>query len=94
MTKIKRGIIYFIIMAIILTVLVAGAVQALKPDTPEVSRWVSYRVKPGDTLWSIVPAVDGYDIRDMIDLVIKHNDIQATGLIAYDVIELPIWEAE
>lgn len=94
MTNVKKGILYTLILVIIVFVLMLGAVKALEPDVPEVNHWEEYRVKPGDTLWNIVPGMDGYDVRDMIDLVIEHNGIKSSGLIAYDIIELPVWEAE
>lgn len=94
MVSIKKGILYFMIMAIIIFAIILGAVKALEPKCPEVNHWEKYSVRPGDTLWSIVPSADGYDIRDMIDCVIEHNELESAGLVAYDVIELPVWEVE
>lgn len=91
MSKVSRGIIYFLIMAIIICGLFYGFVQVLKPDIPEVDHWEEYRIKPGDTLWSITPYKDGYDIRDLIQEVIDHNSLTSANLIAYEIIEIPSW---
>lgn len=91
MSKAVRGIIYFLIMAIIIVGLFYGFIQALKPNVPEVDHWEQYMIKPGDTLWIITPSKDGYDIRDMIQEIIDHNSLGSANLIAYEIIEIPCW---
>lgn len=66
-------------------------VDALTPEFPSVESWYRYKVKDGDTLWDITPLVDGYDIRDLINVVKEHNNLSNSGLTAGDVIELPVW---
>ena len=91
MNKVKRGIVYVLIMAVIFVGVSYLSIQMLKPNIPEVDHWEEYVIQPGDTLWSIVPYKDGYDIRDMIDFVIDYNSLSSANLIAYEVIEIPSW---
>lgn len=91
MNKVKRGIIYFLIMTVIIVGISYLSIQMLQPKIPEVDHWESYVIRPGDTLWSIVPYEDGYDIRDMIDFVIEHNSLPSANLIAFETIEIPSW---
>lgn len=51
-------------------------------------------VKHGDTLWGIaktyIPVNHNEDIRDYIKIIMKHNDMKTSDLIAGDVIEVPL----
>ena len=83
MNKVKRGIIYFLIMTVIIVGISYLSIQMLQPKIPEVDHWESYVIRPGDTLWSIVPYEDGYDI--------EHNSLPSANLIAFETIEIPSW---
>jgi hypothetical protein len=78
-----------IFIFLLIFVLVFGAMKVLEPKYPVPMYWVEYNVKPGDTLWEIVPRKFGYRINDIINLVKEHNHI--SYLIAYETIELPVW---
>lgn len=51
-------------------------------------------VKHGDTLWGIaktyLPVNQDEDIRDYIKMIMKHNNMKTSDLIAGDVIEVPL----
>ncbi len=85
--KIRLTVILLIVMIILITICLKSA---LTPKYPEVDHWEKYVIQPGDTLWTIVPNDNEYDIRVIIDMVEEHNNITA-NIRAYDVIELPVW---
>lgn len=91
MTKIKRGIIYLLIMIVLFSSVFFMTLKVLEPKIPDVASWEKYMVKNGDTLWSITPYKEGYDIRDLIDCIQNHNNIDAM-IFPGDIIEIPIWE--
>lgn len=55
-------------------------------------------VMQGDTLWEIaesyLPADHKEDIRDYIKLIMKHNGMSTSNLMAGDVIEVPLLATE
>lgn len=91
MTKIKRGIIYLLIMIVLFSSVFFMTLKVLEPKVPDIVNWEKYMVKSGDTLWSITPYKEGYDIRDLIDCIQNHNNIDAM-IFPGDIIEIPMWE--
>lgn len=55
-------------------------------------------VKQGDTLWGIaesyLPVDHKDDIRDYIKMIMKHNGMSTSDLLAGDVIEVPLLTTE
>jgi len=91
MSKAVQNLICFLIMTVIVIGLFYGFIKALEPDVPEVDHWEEYMIRSGDTLWSITPYKEGYDIRDLIDCIQTHNNISAE-IFPGEIIELPVWE--
>ena len=89
-----KNIICVVLFIIIVLGMIIGFVKALNPSVPEVDSWYKYKVHPGDTLWDVVPEKDGYDIRVLINVVKEYNNLNSSGLIAGDVIELPVWKED
>lgn len=75
------------IMVIVVLMLLASASQA----TGEVTATISYRVHPGDTLWSIAQEFgpDGQDTRSIIATIERINELDGAMLQAGQVLELP-----
>jgi nucleoid-associated protein YgaU len=75
------------ITVIVVLLLLASASQA----TGEVTATVSYRVHPGDTLWSIAQTFgpDGQDVRSVIATIERMNDLDGGMLQAGQLLELP-----
>ena len=87
-----NSVLFTIIFVLLIFAIIVGFVIALRPDYPDVEQWYSYKVRSGDTLWDIVPHKDGYDIRDLIQVVREYNELTSSGLEEGDVIELPVWK--
>ena len=88
----KNNMICVIIFILLIISMIIGFVITLQPKYPEVEQWQTYKVRSGDTLWDIVPHKDGYDIRDLIQVVHEYNELTSSGLEEGDVIELPVWK--
>ena len=84
----KENIYRVVIFIVIIVAVLAVVYDAMTPNINVIS-WQEYKVKSGDTLWTIVPNADKYDIRDVIDLVKEHNNIGDVLNIG-QVIELPV----
>lgn len=84
----KENIYRVVIFIVIIIAVLAVVYDAMTPNINVIS-WQEYKVKSGDTLWTIVPNADKYDIRDVIDLVKEHNNIGDVLNIG-QVIELPV----
>ena len=85
---IVASVIEVIIFIAIIVAVLAVVYTAMTPNI-KVTSWEEYKVGAGDTLWTIVPTTNKYDIRDVIDLVKNHNNIGDTLNIG-QVIELPV----
>lgn len=86
------NIICIVIFLVILFGIVMMFMNALNPKLPEVDSWYKYKIKSGDTLWSITPDNDGYDMRVLIKVVKDYNNLTSSNIEEGDVIELPIWK--
>lgn len=86
----KRDIFRVFVFIFIIVAVLIVVYDAMTPNV-KVTSWEEYKVSAGDTLWTIVPTTNKYDIRDVIDLVKEHNNIGDTLNIG-QIIELPVLE--
>ena len=61
----KENIYRVVIFIVIIVAVLAVVYDAMTPNINVIS-WQEYKVKSGDTLWTIVPNADKYDIRDVL----------------------------
>lgn len=83
----------FVVIAIAVVVLLTlGIRNAISPRTPDNVIWTEYAVMPGDSIWSVVPHDNNYDIRDIVKMTADYNNIEDYNLIPYTVIYVPTWD--
>lgn len=75
------------------------AYQCLKPSKIEActpNKFVTVIVYEGDSLWKIAEQFnsDDMDIRNYINLIQQHNEIESSVLQPGDIIEVPVWNNE
>lgn len=66
-------------------------VEPKKNIENEIISWAPCVVEAGDTLWELVPRCHGYDVQEIIDIVMEHNNI-SENIKEGMVIELPIFK--
>jgi hypothetical protein len=85
--------------ALLVTVAVAGGVvlgfvggRADAASIPEPVPTVRVVVERGDTLWSFAASIaePGEDLRDVVREIQRLNDMDSAGLLAGEVVELPV----
>ena len=81
-----------ILFIVIVFGIIYGFVDAMNPKLPEVESWYKYKVQSEDTLWNIVPDINGYDMRILIKVVKDYNNMTSSNIDTGDVIELPVWK--
>jgi LysM repeat protein len=76
------------ITVVVVLLLLASAGNA----TNDVTETVDYRVKTGDTLWHIADEFgpEGADLRRIVTVIERINDIDTSSLQAGQVIEIPV----
>ena len=75
---------------VVVIILILGIHRVIETKAePEVEYWEEYTVKYGDTLWTIVPQNNNYDVRVIINMVKEHNNI-GSDIIVGQIIELPV----
>lgn len=87
-----RTFVFVVIAIAVVVLLTLGIRNAISPRVPEDVIWKEYAVQPGDSLWSVVPHDNSYDIRDIVKMVADYNEIEDYNLIPYTVIYVPEWE--
>lgn len=81
-----------VLVVVFLTVFVVFIAFGVASKTPKDIVWQEYVVMPGDSLWNVVPHDNDYDIRDIVEMTAKYNDIENYVLIPYTVIYVPTWD--
>ena len=77
-------------LVLVLVLLLASAVQATGEGGERVT--VDYRVRSGDTLWSIAEAHGprGHDVRDVIAVIRSVNDVEGSLIHPGQVLRIPV----
>ena len=87
--RLNKVICFFIIVLLIISFMIILK-NIINPTLPEIKYWKEYTVKEGDTLYTIIDHDNGYDFRNIIDLVKEHNNIE-NSIYPSQVIEIPVW---
>ena len=89
--RIIRNRIIAILIAFLAVLLLCSFIAA-KNSRSDIGLWETYTVQPGDTLWELTREIYGNDcdIREIIDIIAKENEIRAGKIMAGDVIILPM----
>ena len=85
----KKLISIILVIASLVIILSACSSSAEK----DILGWEDHKVTAGETLWTLCSNLDGaneYDVREIINLVEKHNNIKDAGALC-GIVELPIF---
>lgn len=76
-------------LVLVLVLLLASAVQATSAG--ELRATVDYRVRSGDTLWTIAEehGPGGHDVRDVIAVIRSINDVEGSLIFPGQVLQIP-----
>lgn len=93
MTKADKRFAFKVILISVIALLVMHFVTVAA--NPDVEKWTTHAVAPGDTLWSIAkeynPEYTG-DIRHITYQIKKANGMDDSAIMAGDVLEVPVME--
>ena len=79
-----------LVLAILLALLLAGAMVSRRPDGHDV-RSTSVRVESGQTLWNLAEShpVAGMSTDQTAELIAGLNDLGGRGLVAHTIVRVP-----
>lgn len=89
----RRGRVVLVLLALVLGVgAVLFASQASADGTVSAQEVQRHVVAPGETLWRIAAGItpEGGDVRDTVDRLVRLNHLPSAGLMAGQVIVVPV----
>jgi len=86
----SRVLVVISTIVVALVLLLASSVQA----TPELLETADYKVRSGDSLWSIAQdqTFDGYDVRDTLASIKRLNGLDTSLIHPGQWLEIPVLE--